>query len=175
MIHCLFLNPAEPSDIRCCSVVPKMSPVVCHLPYFRQQPITHPLLALLPFQLFVYFPVFCRDQLLAPPSFSGVLSASCPLCCVLVFSSLFIIQFVLLFLFSRGSVCPGGYAGLSQGWLEEYHMMFGLPNISQAGLQPTFFLSVTWLGEVFYRLGVQAVKVLTLLDASPPPSMAPES
>jgi hypothetical protein len=54
---------------------------------------------------------------------------------VLIFSSLFIQVF-----FGGGmSVCPGGYAGLSQGWLGEYHVtlhahLFGLPNISQAGL-----------------------------------------
>jgi hypothetical protein len=42
-----------------------------------------------------------------------------PLCCVLVFSSLFIVQFFVLFIFlwCWESVCPGGYAGLSQGWL----------------------------------------------------------
>jgi hypothetical protein len=39
-----------------------------------------------------------------------------------------------------GSFCPGGYAGLSQGWLWEYHMLLicspvGLLDISQAGLE----------------------------------------
>jgi hypothetical protein len=39
------------------------------------------------------------------------------------------------------SVCPGGYAGLSQVWLGEYHIMLGahlfdLLNVSQAGLEP---------------------------------------
>jgi hypothetical protein len=115
-----------------------MSSVDRYLPYFRQQLITHLLLALLPFQ-----PLFTEsshgDQLLALLPCSGVLSATLPLFCVLVFSSLFIFQF---FFFCRGerSLCPGGYAGLSQGWLGEYHMMFaahlfGLPNVSQAGLE----------------------------------------
>jgi hypothetical protein len=59
-----------------------------------------------------------------------------PLYCVLVFSSLFI-----QFLFWKGeSDCPGGYAGLSQGWLGEYCVMlgthlFGLSNVSQARLE----------------------------------------
>jgi hypothetical protein len=40
-----------------------------------------------------------------------------------------------------GLVCPGGYAGLTQGWLWEYHVMLicspvGLLDISQAGLEP---------------------------------------
>jgi hypothetical protein len=96
-------------------------------------------LALLPFQ-----PLFSEsshgDQFLAPLPFSGVLSASYPLCCVLVFSLLFI-QF--FFFFAGGSVCPGGYVGLSQGWLGEYHMMlgthlFGLLNVSQADLEFAF-------------------------------------
>jgi hypothetical protein len=38
-----------------------------------------------------------------------VLSASRPLCCELVFSSLFIVQVFL----GGSSVCPGGYADLS--------------------------------------------------------------
>jgi hypothetical protein len=57
---------------------------------------------------------------------------------VLVFSSLFIVQ---VFFFARGSVCSVGYAGLSRGLLEEYHVtlaahLFDLPNVSQAGLEP---------------------------------------
>jgi hypothetical protein len=56
---------------------------------------------------------------------------------VLVFSSLFIVQF---FFFVGWSVCPEGYADLSQVWLGEYCMMlgaqlFGLPNVSHAGLE----------------------------------------
>jgi hypothetical protein len=110
--------------------------VVCHLPYLRQLPI--PLLALLPLQ-FTWR------------------SAPCPLCCVLVFSSLCVVQF-LFFFFLWGSVCAGGYAGLSQGWLGEYHVMlgahlFGLLNISQAGLElaaggggspPVLSVKVAW-------------------------------
>jgi hypothetical protein len=61
-------------------------------------------------------------------------------------------------LFWGGSVCPVGYAGLSQGWLGQYHIMlgahlFGLPNVSQAGLKlasgggrcpPVFSVNVLW-------------------------------
>jgi hypothetical protein len=47
---------------------------------------------------------------------------------------------VCCFLFIYLFILPGGYAGLSQGWLGEYHVMlgthlFGLPNVSQAGLE----------------------------------------
>jgi hypothetical protein len=43
---------------------------------------------------------------------------------VFLFSSLFIVQFLFIYLlWGRGLNCPGGYAGLSQGWLWEYHMM----------------------------------------------------
>jgi hypothetical protein len=60
-----------------------------------------------------------------------------PLCCVLVFSSLFIVQFF----FVGGFFLPTGFAGLSQEWLGEYHVtlgahLFGLLNVSQAGLEP---------------------------------------
>jgi hypothetical protein len=71
--------------------------VDCYLPYFRQQLITGPLS--LPLQ-----PLFTEsssgDQLLAPLPFSGALPATLSLCCVLVFSSLLIVQF--------GFLCVGG-------------------------------------------------------------------
>jgi hypothetical protein len=57
-----------------------------------------------------------------------------------------------------------------------------LPNVSQTGLElvsgsgePSCFLSVTWHREAFHGLGVQGVKVLILLDALFPPSVAPAS
>jgi hypothetical protein len=64
-----------------------------------------------------------------------------------------------------GSVCPGGYASLSQGWLWELCMAFicspvGLPNVSQAGLELTFGgvgallisqCNVTWRSFVWAR------------------------
>jgi hypothetical protein len=89
-----------------------MSFVDHYLPYFRQQLITHLLLALLLFQS-LFTESSCGDQLLGPSPFSGVLSVSCPLFCVLVFSSLFIVNFFV----GVESVCPGGCAGLSLGWL----------------------------------------------------------
>jgi hypothetical protein len=93
-----------------------------YLLYFRQWLITCPLLdfsselwsllqgtpfktALLPFQ-----PLFTEsshgDQLLAPVPFSGALIASRPLCCVLVFSSLFI-QFLVFFFRAGGQSAQG--------------------------------------------------------------------
>jgi hypothetical protein len=54
MVHCLFFNFAELFVFGCCSLAQWMSFLVCYLPYFRQWLITCPLLAFLPFQLFVY-------------------------------------------------------------------------------------------------------------------------
>jgi hypothetical protein len=53
-----------------------------------------------------------------PPSLV-CFQSSCPLCCVLVFSLLFIVQIWFFFLHggSAWSVCPGAYAGFSQVWL----------------------------------------------------------
>jgi hypothetical protein len=122
------------------------------------------------------------DQLFASPAFSGALSATPPFCFVLIFSSLFIVQF--LFLCMGGLVCPGGYAGLSQEWLGKYHVMLGAHLLvcqmspkqvwSQplAVWQPSCFLSVMWCGETFHGLGVQGVKVLILLAALFPASVA---
>jgi hypothetical protein len=57
-----------------------------------------------------------------------------------------------------------------------------LPNVSQAGLKPASggvaalcFVSVTWHGQAFHRLGVQDVKVFILLAALFLPSVAPAS
>jgi hypothetical protein len=53
---------------------------------------------------------------------------------------LFIIQFLDFFLWGGESVCTGGYAGLSQEWLCEYHVPLicspvGLLDVSQADLE----------------------------------------
>jgi hypothetical protein len=116
-----------------------MSFVDRYLPYFGQQLITHPLSAFLPFHP-LFTESLLRDQLFASPPFSGALSATLPLCCLLIFSSLFIVKGFVCVCLVQGSVCPGGYAGLSQELLGEYHMtlsthLFGLPNVSQAGLE----------------------------------------
>jgi hypothetical protein len=77
-----------------------MSFVDHYLLYFRQQLSTCPLLSLLPFQL-LFTESLGGNQRHAPLIFSGVLLATLSLCCVLVFSSLFIVQF---FFFLQG-VC----------------------------------------------------------------------
>jgi hypothetical protein len=79
-----------------------------------------------------------RDELLASPPFPVQFQRSCPFCCALDYSLLFIVQGFFL---GGDSVCPGGCAGLSWGWLVEYCVMlgahlFGLPNVSQARLEP---------------------------------------
>jgi hypothetical protein len=117
-------------DFGCCSLVQEISFVDRYLFYCRQWLITIPLSDLLPFQ-----PLFTEsllaDQLLALPPFSGALSPTLlPLLCVsfqfLVYCSLF--------------YCSIFCAGLSQWWLGEYcvtlgTLLFGLPNVSQAGLE----------------------------------------
>jgi hypothetical protein len=82
------------------------------------------------------------SSVLLPP-FPVHFQSSHPLCHVLVFSSLFIVQlFVFLGFFGQGgeSIWPEGYADWSQGWLGEYHAMLGthlfsLLYVSQAGLE----------------------------------------
>jgi hypothetical protein len=77
------------------------------------------------------------DQLLALPPLSGALTAPCPLCCLFLFSSLFIVQ---MFFVVLGSVCPGGprwfIPGVVVGMLcYTWSSPVGLPNVSQAGLE----------------------------------------
>jgi hypothetical protein len=62
---------------------------------------------------------------------------------------------------------------------DTWYSPFGLPNVSQAGLEAVsggvaalLFLSVMWCGKAFHRLRVQGVKVLSLLAALLPPSVA---
>jgi hypothetical protein len=114
----LFFNFAVSFNFGFFSLAQEMSFVDCYLLYFNQWLITRLLLALLPFQS-LFTESFHGDQLLATPTFSGVLTAPHPLCCM--FFSVPCLLFS--FLWSERSVCPGGYTGLSQGWLWEYHVM----------------------------------------------------
>jgi hypothetical protein len=78
------------------------------------------------------------EQLLDPHPFSSVLNASRPLCCM-SFSVPCLLFSVLVFFFEGwGSVCPGDYAGLFQGWPWEYRVLlicspFGLRLPSRFG------------------------------------------
>jgi hypothetical protein len=72
MVCWLFFNFVVLFDFQCCSLAEEMSFVDCFLPYFRQQLITRPLSALLPFQALCN-ERSCRDHLLASFPFSGVL------------------------------------------------------------------------------------------------------
>jgi hypothetical protein len=55
------------------------------------------------------------------PLFSSMLNGPCPLCSVPFLISSLLFRFFSLSV-GRESVCPGGYAGLSQGWLWEYRV-----------------------------------------------------
>jgi hypothetical protein len=96
-----------------------------------------------------------------PPS---VLRAPCPLCYISFLLLLLIIQFFSFFP-GWGSICPGGYADLTQGCLWEYHV----PLSSPCGLcfpmrsgrwhlaaawEPSWFLPLTWSGNVTHGLEV---------------------
>jgi hypothetical protein len=74
-----------------------------------------------------------------PLPLSPMCTAPCPLCCIFLLSSLFIIQFLFIYFFCVGQwsqSVQGSYAGLSQGWLCEYHVTLicspvGLLDVSQ--------------------------------------------
>jgi hypothetical protein len=184
MLACwLFFNFAALFDFRCCSLAQEMSFVDHYLPYFRQQLITHPLSTLLPFQS-LFTESSQGDILLAsPPSPVHLQHPDHSVVCSFSVSSL-LFSYLFIFLWGGGSVCPGGFAGLSQGWLWEYCMMLicspvGLLNVSSSwhlvAREPPCFLSVMCCGEALYGLGVQGVEVLILLGAFFLPSLAPES
>jgi hypothetical protein len=180
MVCWLFFNFAMPFDFRCCSLAQEMSFVDGYLPYFRQQLITHWPSALLSFQ-----PLFTEsshwDQLLTLPLFSGVLSATLSLCCVLILSSLFIVQFVF---WGGGQSAQGAMlvyprAGCGKTmWCGAHLLVCLMSHVWSQHLearQPSCFLSVTWYGDTFHGLWVQDVKVLILLAVLFLPSVAPAS
>jgi hypothetical protein len=71
------------------------------------------------FPAFVYWKFSWRSAPCPFPLLWCTFSNSTPLLCV---SFQFLI---VLFFFVGASVCLGGYAGLSQGWLGEYYVMLG--------------------------------------------------
>jgi hypothetical protein len=83
---------------------------------------------------------FTQRSATCPYPFSSALSEF--LLSLLCASFQFIVYYSVFFFYWRGvSVCPVGYAGLSQGWLGEYCLTLGtnllsLLNVSQAGLEP---------------------------------------
>jgi hypothetical protein len=123
-------------DFECCSLAQEISFVDHYLLYFRQWFITCLLSALLPFQS-LFTESLCGVQLLALPPFSSVLTASHPLCCVLVLSSLFILFFFVVCLVSLPRrLCwfiPWVAGGIPcDAWCSPA----GLLHVSQAGLEP---------------------------------------
>jgi hypothetical protein len=106
---------------------------------------------------------------------------------VLVFSSFFIVQFFLFFFFLHGGVSlPWGLCwfipGVSGGGVMLGAHLFGLLNISQAGLEPAsgsmvalLFSQCNVMWRSFPQARVQDIEVLILLAALFPPSVAPVS
>jgi hypothetical protein len=96
-----------------------------------------PALGLPAFSVFVFWEITLRLAL-DPPPFSGALSAlPLPSAVVLDYGSLFCYSGF----FGAGSVCPGSLLVYPWDWLGEFCMMhgthlFGLSNVSQAGLEP---------------------------------------
>jgi hypothetical protein len=75
------------------------------------------------------------------------------------FSCLFIIQVFFSFFPGRGSICPGGYADLSQGVLcAPYLLIWWSPKQVRswclAGWEPSWFLHLTWSRDAMCGLGV---------------------
>jgi hypothetical protein len=125
----------------------------------------------------------CRDQLLASPPFSGVLSSTLPLCCV---SFQFLI-YCSVFFFVGGVVAQGAMLVYPRGgwgiphdvWCSPVWYAKCLPSRFGAGVwqqwEPSCFLSVMWHGDAFHGLGVQGIQVLILLAALFLPSVASAS
>jgi hypothetical protein len=113
-----------------------------------------------------------------------------PLLCVNFQFLVIIVQFcLLLFCFcgAGNQSSQGAMLGFARGGCGStacclFAHLFGLPNVSQLGLEgrlaawePSYFLSVMFLREALYSLGVQGVKVLILLHALFQPRVAPVS
>jgi hypothetical protein len=103
----------------------------------------------------------CEGFPLTPLQHSGhsTLFAMC-LFVVIAYYSVF-----FSFFHGWGFVCPGGYADLAQGCLWEYHVPLSspcgprLPKPSgrccmASALEPSWFLHLTWSGDVMPRLEV---------------------
>jgi hypothetical protein len=134
------------------------------------------------------FPTICLlivhreiSSLLLPPSLVH-LQHFCPLCCVLVFTSLFIVQF--FFCEGGGQSAQGAMLIYPRGgwgntvWCLVLTCLICWMSPKQVWSwwwQPTCFLSVVWCGETLYGLGVQGIEVLILLSALFLPSVAPVS
>jgi hypothetical protein len=88
MVCWLFFNFAVLFDFGCCSLAQEIGFVDHYLPYFRQWLITCMLLVLLPFQT-----LFTEMEISFLPFLPSLVhfQISCPLFCVLVCSSLFIV------------------------------------------------------------------------------------
>jgi hypothetical protein len=94
-----------------------MSFVDHYLPYFRQRPAV----SLSAFPAFVYWKFPQRSAPCFSPLLPCTYSTPSPLLHV---PFQFLVYYSVLFCFvGQGSVCPGGYVGLSQGWLWEYYLM----------------------------------------------------
>jgi hypothetical protein len=119
----VIFNFAVSFDFECYSQAQEISSVDCCLPYVRQQFIIRPLSALLPFAFVLKVGMEISSCLF--PLLQCTSSTLLPLLCVsfqlLVYCSGFLFPFLL---WDMGSVCLGHNTGLSQGWLEEYSVMF---------------------------------------------------
>jgi hypothetical protein len=107
----------------------------------------------------------------------------CRLCCVLVLSSLFMFSIFCGRVSPLRRLCwhiPGVAGGIPHDtWHSPVWSAECLPSRFGARgwcrWQPSCFLSVVWLTESFYGLGVQRVEVLILLGALFLQSVAPPS
>jgi hypothetical protein len=125
-----------------------------------------------------------------PLPLSPMCTAPCPLCCIFLLSSLFIIQFLFIYFFcgTVESVCAGELCWFIPGvvvWIpcDTYLLPCWsagcLPrqvwNHCLVAQEPSCFLSLMWHRETLHGLGVQGVIVLILLGAFFPAKCAPSS
>jgi hypothetical protein len=70
----------------------------------------------------------------------------------------------------------GYIPGVAGGILcDTWYSTVGLLNVFQAGLEPSYFLSVMWREETFHGIGIQGVEVLIFVGSLFLPSVAPAS
>jgi hypothetical protein len=104
----LFFNFAVLFAFGCCSLAQKLIFVDHYLPYFRQWLITHPLLALLPFQPLFTESIAEMGSFPFPPSLVRLQHPTLTVCSF----SVPCLLFSFFFLQGGASFCPGGFAGL---------------------------------------------------------------
>jgi hypothetical protein len=142
MVYWLFFNFVALFIFGCCSLAQEISFVDHYLPYFRQS-ISPALCQHFCLSNLCLLKVPMEIRSLPLPLLRWAYSTLAPL---LHFPFQFLIYCSGFFFFlqGEGSVCPGSYAGLSQGWLWEYCVMLGAHLLVCRCLPCRFGAGVWW-------------------------------